>query len=81
MCMSRVSYSYSCLSVTEGQQKQFELETQGTVSLAVERKKLEIGMYCEHLSRYKLQAQTLANWTEKGSNGHLHVAACSELNS
>ena len=49
----------------EGQWKQFDLETQGTVSLAVEQKKLEIGKYCERLSRHELQAQTLAYWTDR----------------
>ena len=66
--MYHIYMKYSCpsvhLSIMEGQRKRFDLETQGTVSLAVERKKLEIGMYCECLSRHQLQAQTLAYWTD-----------------
>ena len=40
-----------CLSVhppvTEIQRKQFDFETQEAVSLATERKKLELGDFCE----------------------------------
>ena len=43
--------------VTGGQRKRFDLETQGAVSLAVERKKLDIGMYCERLSRHELHCK------------------------
>ena len=32
-----------CPSVTEGQRKRFDLETQDTVSLAPDRKKLQLG--------------------------------------
>ena len=39
-------------SVTEGQWKRFDLETQSAVSLAVERKRLHIDNLCEHQSRY-----------------------------
>ena len=39
------------LSVMEGQQKQFDLKTQDAVTVAVERKKLEIGIFCEYLCK------------------------------
>ena len=39
-------------SVTGGQRKQFDLKKQGTVSLAVEGKKLEIGDLCERQSSH-----------------------------
>ena len=39
-------------SVTEGQWKRFDLKTQGAVRLALERKKLQLGILCEHKSRY-----------------------------
>ena len=35
-----------CPSVMEGQQTQFDLETQGTVSLTIKQKKLEIDNLC-----------------------------------
>ena len=41
--------NYSCLSVSvmEGQRKQFDLETLDTVSLAPDRKELQLGNLCE----------------------------------
>ena len=39
-----------CLLATEGQQKRFDLEVQGAVSLVVEGKKIEIGTLCERQS-------------------------------
>ena len=38
------------LSVTEGQQKRFDLETPAAVSQAMECKKLELGDLCEQQS-------------------------------
>ena len=39
--------NYSCLSVTGGQRKLFDLEIQEAVYLAIERWKLELGDLCE----------------------------------
>ena len=71
-----------CPSVMEGQQKQFDLETQGTVSLTVERKKLEIGNLCG------APVKAVATGTNIGfldrpykkqatMDTSIHVAACS----
>ena len=65
--------------VMGGQQKRFDLETQGAVSLAIERKKLDIGMYCERLSRHELHAQTLAYWTDNTKTRRQWVLACGSL--
>ena len=39
-----------CLSVTGGQRKRFDCETQEAVHLAIERLKLELGDLCEQQS-------------------------------
>ena len=42
--------NYSCLSVTGGQQKRFDLKTQEAVYLAIEHLKVELGDLCERQS-------------------------------
>ena len=53
-------------SVTEGQRKRFDLETQGTVSLALDREKLQLPV-----KALTTVAQTLAPWIASclGSRG------------
>ena len=54
----------TCLSVTEGQRKRFDLETQDAVSLAADSKRLELGDFCACQPLHSLQTQTLAPWME-----------------
>ena len=63
----------------EGQRKRFDLETQDTISLAVELQKLEtVPVSVSQSTRYR-RKQELLGWRiqKPGNNGHLHVAACS----